>query len=108
MFRFRLPKTLPPSFKGVAVRYAYTLQATAQFAPPKPFTPSTSMPLSSSASLADPTDTANPFAAASAETQASSSTAGLPKALGSSLPVACTPVWGYLEETHLPQLDKVC
>ncbi len=82
VFRFRLPKTLPPSFKGVAVRYVYTLQATAQFAPPKPFTPSTSMPLSSSASLAEASEVANPFASAAAADQASSSDAGLARALG--------------------------
>ena len=52
--RFCLPRTLPPSFKGVSVRYGYTLQATAQYAPPKPFTPASSVPLSSSASVADP------------------------------------------------------
>ena len=36
------------------MRYGYTLQATAQYAPPKPFTPASSVPLSSSASVADP------------------------------------------------------
>jgi len=30
----RLPDVLPPSFKGVSTRYAYTLQATAHFKPP--------------------------------------------------------------------------
>ena len=74
--RFRLPKSLPPTFKGVAVRYAYTLRATAQFAPPRPFTASTSMPMSLSASLADPVESQNPFAAASAAAQALTSTAG--------------------------------
>ena len=81
--RFRLPKTLPPTFKGVAVRYVYTLQATAQFAPPKPFTPSTSMPLSSSASLADASEVTNPFAAAAAADKKPPSNAGLCAALGS-------------------------
>jgi hypothetical protein len=33
--RFRLPQSLPPSFKGVAARYAYALAASAQFALPK-------------------------------------------------------------------------
>ena len=36
------------------MRYSYTLQATAQYARPKPFTPASSVPLSSSASVADP------------------------------------------------------
>ena len=76
-----MPKTLPPSFKGVAVRYVYTLQATAQYAAPKPFTPSTSMPLSSSASLADPAEPASPFAAAAAADQATTNHAGPPRLL---------------------------
>ena len=33
--RFWLPPSLPPSFKGVAVRYSYALTASAQFALPK-------------------------------------------------------------------------
>ena len=62
--RFCLPRTLPPSFRGVSVRYSYTLQATAQYAPPKPFTPASSVPLSSSASVADPSGVENPSAQA--------------------------------------------
>ena len=62
--RFCLPRTLPPSFKGVSVRYSYMLQATAQYARPKPFTPASSVPLSSSASVADPSGVENPSAQA--------------------------------------------
>ena len=73
--RFCLPRTLPPSFKGVSVRYSYTLQATAQYAPPKPFTPASSVPLSSSASVADPSGVENPSAQAG-DANGGSSSAG--------------------------------
>ena len=58
--RFCLPRTLPPSFRGVSVRYSYTLQATAQYAPSKSFTSASSVPLSSLASAADLSGVENP------------------------------------------------
>ena len=66
--RFRLPRTLPPSFKGVAARFSYQLQATVQFALPKKLPSIPSIPLSSSAAvLADSHEPGrNPFVTASA------------------------------------------
>ncbi|CAL8463947.1 g3482 [Coccomyxa elongata] len=57
LLRCWLPKTLPPSHRGVAVRYSYQLQATAQFALPKQLPNLPRIPLSSSAAvLADSLD----------------------------------------------------
>ncbi|EIE18927.1 hypothetical protein COCSUDRAFT_49110 [Coccomyxa subellipsoidea C-169] len=68
LLRFRLPRTLPPSFKGVAARFSYQLQATVQFALPKKLPSIPSIPLSSSAAvLADSHEPGrNPFVTASA------------------------------------------
>lgn len=64
--RFRLPKTLPPSFKGVAARYLYHVEATARFAVPKGLGSLPSIPLSSSASvLGDSIEALSAAAAAS-------------------------------------------
>ncbi|KAK9918728.1 hypothetical protein WJX75_006323 [Coccomyxa subellipsoidea] len=67
LLRCRLPRTLPPSFKGVAARFSYQLQATVQFALPKQLPSLPSIPLSSSAAvLADSHELGrgNPFASA--------------------------------------------
>jgi hypothetical protein len=90
--------TLPPSFKGVAVRYVYQLEASAQFAVPKGLASMPSIPLSSSAAVLGEGQEASKAAAAPNDVD---QPGPMSTSAGKHIPCPC-PSWSIAQ--HVPCL----